>query len=157
MVNTRQVRERRALSFGSLDDILADVDALDGTRLRATGNWTPAQIVQHVTQLMDLSLDGFPASVPVPMRIFGRVFKRVALTRAMFRGIKFPPSLAPALEPPEDVAWEDAVDHLRRAVERSAGGRMTQPSPLFGPLSHEEWVKLHCRHAEMHFGFIMPE
>jgi len=157
MIDTKRVEERRTLSFGSLDDILADVNALDGRELRATGNWTPAQILHHVTQLIDVSIDGFPATVPLPMRVLGRMFKRFVLTRPLQRGIKFPSSLAPTLDPPDDVIWPDAVDHLRRTIERGTGGRMTQTSPLFGRMTHDDWVKLHCRHAEMHFGFIIPE
>ena len=34
------------------------------------------------------------------------------------------------------------------------GERMSKPSPVFGPMTHEEWEQLHCRHAELHFSFI---
>ncbi len=54
MIETKKVTDRRTLSFRSLDDIQADVEALDGSAIRTTGNWTAAQIVQHVTDVITL-------------------------------------------------------------------------------------------------------
>ncbi len=59
------------------------------------------------------------------------------------------------LGPDDDVTWEQAAACLRAALDRLDGGaRMTQPSPVFSDLAHEQWEQLHCRHAEMHFSFM---
>lgn len=159
MVRTRTVSERRTLSFSSMDDILRDVDALDSAATRhATGNWSPAEVVQHVAKLIEFSLDGFTFTMPWPIRAFGRLVRGSALRRPMKPGLKFPKSAAPALEPDPNIPWEVAVKRLRTAIGRiNAGERMTQPSPVLGDMSHEDWVKLHCRHSEMHLSFVHPE
>lgn len=46
---------------------------------------------------------------------------------------------------------------LRRQIQRVQDGeRFTQASPIFGKLSHEQWVNLHLKHAELHLGFLDP-
>ena len=57
----------------------------------------------------------------------------------------------------EDVTWEDAMKRLRTEVGRARdAGRMTRPSPILGRMSHNDWVRLPCRHAELHFSFMHP-
>lgn len=59
--------------------------------------------------------------------------------------------------PPDDVTLPEAVARMRRVIERvAAGERFARPSPLFGPLTHEEWVTLHLRHCELHYSFAYP-
>ena len=72
-VNTRTVPERRTVHFENLEQILADVESLDRSEhRRSLGNWTPAQIVEHVSIFIDASLDGFPDErLAAPLRWFG--------------------------------------------------------------------------------------
>ena len=92
---------------------------------------------------------------PLWMRPF-RLLKSSALRNTMRAGFKIPKSFA-SMAPDPDVSWDDALAHLRRAIERIDNGeRMTAVSPFLGPLTHEEWEKLNCRHAEMHFSFMHP-
>ncbi|MCA9290993.1 MAG: DUF1569 domain-containing protein [Phycisphaerales bacterium] len=153
-VNTKTAA-RRTLHFESLDDLLADVDAA-GDAPGSTGNWTAAQNVEHVSRLIGGSFDGFDAKGPLLIRLLLKVMRGSVLNRPMKPGIKLPANFT-AFVPPADVTWADATAHLRRLVERArAGEQMTHPSPILGAMSNEDWVKLHCRHAEMHFGFIQP-
>ncbi|MCL4210104.1 MAG: DUF1569 domain-containing protein [Phycisphaeraceae bacterium] len=154
-VRTNLVKDRRPLHFTWLGDLLADVQQFDGATVIATGNWTPAQIVQHVAKLIHLSIDGFQGLMaPFILRALGRLFKRHMLTRPLKPGITLPGRFD-LLLPDPDVTWDDAVSELWRAVDRvQQGERMEQPSPVLGPLTHEEWEQLHCRHAEMHFSFL---
>jgi hypothetical protein len=158
-VETKRFRDRRVLTFVDLDDVLADVERLDragGESIRASGNWTPAQIVQHVAKLIEFSMDGFPGRAPWYLRVPARLMKGRFLTKALPTGLKFPSGMS-FLAPEDDVTWPVAIQQLRTAVERAGGSRMTKPSPLLGPMSHEDWVALHCRHAEMHFSFMRVE
>jgi hypothetical protein len=34
---------------------------------------------------------------------------------------------------------------------------MTAANPSMGPLSHEQWVEVHLRHAELHLSFLVIE
>ncbi len=157
MIKTAKVSERRQLQFSSMQDILADVEYLDsGDPPRTTGNWTAAQIVQHVAKLIDYSIDGFPVpKAAIPMRILGRLMRNAAITKPLRPGIKFSKKFS-FLSPDREVAWDDAAQQLRQAIGRLDSDRMTKRSPIFGKLSPEQWEQLHCRHAEMHFSFMHP-
>ncbi len=157
MIKTAKVMERRQLQFSSMQDILADVEYLDsGDPPRTTGNWTAAQIVQHVAKLIDYSIDGFPVpKAALPLRIIGRFIRNAALTNPLRPGIKFSKKFS-FLAPDHEVAWDDAAQQFRQAIGRLDSDRMTKRSPIFGKLSHEQWEQLHCRHAEMHFSFMHP-
>jgi len=159
MIKTSKVIDRRTLRFGRMEDILKDVEALDaaqrnGGKIVATGNWTPAQIVWHVNAFIIASMDGFSFRAPLPFRILGKLIKNSALNKPLKPGIKAVGSMK-VMMPPADVKWDDAVTSLRKHIGRIAKGeKMRVPSPMFGELAHEEWIQLHCRHAEMHFGFM---
>ncbi len=159
-VNTKQVTKRRQLHFETIADILRDVEQLaavsseTGESICAEGNWTPAQIVEHVTFFVDGAIDGFSFQAPLVFRIMGKFLRNGILNKPMKPGIKLPANMRVVLPDPE-ATWDDAVAALRNAVGRvESGERMTQPSPLLGAMSREDWVKMNCRHAEMHFGFM---
>ncbi len=153
MIDTRKVSERRTLSFSSMKDILDDVTYLDsGDPPRTTGNWTAAQIVQHVGRLIAYSIDGFPGRAPLPLALLGRLVRKKAMARPLRPGLR----TFDFLKPDDHVSWEEAVEFLNRTIARLDRERMRKKSPIFGRLSHEEWVRLHCRHAEMHFSFMQP-
>ena len=160
MVDTKRVTERRDLHFDTLAEILRDVEELaavtseTGESICAEGNWTPAQIVEHVTFFVDGAIDGFSFQAPLILRIIVKFFRKGILTKPMKPGIKLPANMSVVLPDP-GTTWDDAVSSLRSAMGRiDAGERMTQPSPLLGAMAHEDWVNLHCRHAEMHFSFM---
>ena len=157
MVNTAKVTDRRELHFSTMADILADADYLAcGDPPRVTGNWTPGQIVAHVSAVIRCSFDGFPVpKASLAMRILGRLIKNMALNKPMRAGLKVPKEFATMI-PGADTPWDEAVDELRTQIGRLDTQRMTIPSPVLGKLSHEDWKKLHCRHAEMHFSFLQP-
>ena len=155
-IKTRKVTDRRELRFGRMKDLLRDVEQLAAQgEVAASGNWTPGQIVDHVTTLVDWSIDGFPdVKLSWPLRVIGGFMKDRALNRPMSPGFKVPGGLRQAVPAPS-ITWDEAVSHLRRTIHRiDEGLRMEQPSPLLGPLGHEQWEQLHCRHAEMHFSFL---
>ena len=157
MVDTAKVAERRELKFSCMKDILDEIEYLDsGDPPQATGNWTPGQIVEHVTKVIDYSIDGFPVrKASFWVRVLGRLVRKKALTDPMRSGIRFPARFA-FLEPDRAISWEEAVEHLERTIPRLDSERMNQRSPVLGKLSHEQWEQLHCRHAEMHFSFMQP-
>jgi hypothetical protein len=58
--------------------------------------------------------------------------------------------------PDEDVTWEQALSELRETIDKAKRDGMTHPSPVLGRMSNDDWVSLHCRHAELHFSFLHP-
>lgn len=162
MIKTNQVTNRRPLRFGRLDDIVRDLEVLNnrveaGGKVHASGNWTPGQVVDHVAKMIVFSLDGFPpdAKPTLLVRAILRMLKSSALIKPMKPGIRLKGKMAAALGPDPDVTWGQAMTRLRNVTERVRGGeRMTHSSPAFGAMAHEEWIQLHCRHAELHLSFL---
>jgi hypothetical protein len=69
-------------------------------------------------------------------------------------GFRNPPVLA-ALEPDPKVSLPQAVRYLLEHLQRiSSAERMTVPNPSMGPLSHEQWLEVHLRNAEIHLSFL---
>ena len=147
---------RRELHFNSLDDLVRDIQAFNGDEPASTGNWSAAQNVEHVAALIDASVDGLSFKVPLMVRMMVRLMRNRFLTKGLNPGIKLPADVPAALKPGPETRYADAIEHLSRAVERAKRQRMTTRSPVFGQLSHKQWVQLHCRHAELHFSFIKP-
>ena len=101
-------------------------------------------------------MDGIDLRVPFPIRIFGKLLKPRFLSKGLSPGIQNTGEFAKLLPDPA-VTWESALAGLRREIGRvEAGTRMTQPSPVMGKMTHDDWVRFHCRHAELHFSFMMP-
>lgn len=152
---TTNTAERRTLRFGSMDDLLADIEALDERgEVQSAGHWTAAQNVEHVARFIDASVDGTDAKASLALRLLGPFVKKSVLAKPMKPGFKLPTKLADQFVPPANVTWEDAVEHLRTIISRAKAEGMTGRSPVFGQLTHDEWVQMHCRHAELHFSFL---
>jgi len=165
MIKTGKVTDRRAIRFGRMEDILRDVHGLnrrveDGATLRGAGNWTPAQVVDHVAKSIGFSIDGFPADAtpPLPLRFIGRMLRTSVLLKPTKAGITLKGKVAAALAPEPNVTWGQAVTRMTNVMSRiQKGERMTASSPMFGRYSHEEWNQFHCRHAELHLSFVQPK
>lgn len=156
-VDRKTVQRRRALSFETLDDLVNDIDSLaEQGDVEALANWTPAQIVEHVSLFIDMSVHGRPdIKAPWLARVLGPRIKGRLLRRPFKPGFNLPSSLKP-FEPPDDVTWDEAVAHLRQAINEAKEKGMAKPSPVFGEMTEDEWRTLHCRHAELHFSFLRP-
>ncbi|MEM9296477.1 MAG: DUF1569 domain-containing protein [Planctomycetota bacterium] len=143
---------RRELRFESLADILADAEAMAEAHVTTLGGWTAAQNLDHVRRLIHISHAGADVTLPWFLRLFARMMKGRLLRSGMRPGLK----TVAYFQPPDDITVEDALAAFRQEVNAaSQPGAMRQPSPLLGKLSHAEWEQLHCRHAELHFGYVV--
>jgi hypothetical protein len=161
-IDTGRVPKRRAVRLQTVEDLQAEAErvaaAVAAGRVRALGNWSPAQVFWHVGRLIELSFDGFSWRYRRGPQWLTRPFRLLAwrwLIRLALRpGFRNPPEAA-ALEPPATVSWEEAAAYLRRQIERiPSGERMTQEAAVEGPYTHEQWLYIHLRHAELHLGFL---
>jgi len=159
-VNVKKA-DRRTLKFSNLDDLLADAEAVTrgGTHdAPATGNWSAAQNIYHVAFTIGMANRGSDIKIPLPMKFVGRTLKLLgAHAKSINPGINPPAKVAAAFAPPQDVAVDAAMQKLRDEIAYAKEHGMKFPSPLFGKLTHDQWVQMHCRHAELHFGFIQAE
>jgi hypothetical protein len=152
---------REALTFRVMSDLRNAVNRLDAARqqgqLAKSGNWSLDQCCQHLGKWIEFSFDGFPFRYPFRYRFFGRLVRLVSwqwlVHLALRPGFLNPPS-AKAVEPDSDISRGAGVSYLLQQLDRiDAGERMTQPSPVEGPISHEQWWYFHLRHAELHLSF----
>jgi hypothetical protein len=54
------------------------------------------------------------------------------------------------------ITAQEALEQLRKAVARLRAEKMTARHPVFGRITHDEWARLHLRHAELHLSFAVP-
>lgn len=145
----------RLLEFKTLDDILDDARRVAAhPDVAARGVWTPAQNIWHVGRIVLASVEGFPASVPLMLRLVGPFMKSRYTKRSFSPGIKMPASMAEHFEPDPGVTMPQGLAMIESAVAKRKDQGYIPASPLFGKLSATQWEQLHCRHAEMHFGLI---
>jgi len=153
-VDTRSVAGRRELSFGGLDEVLADATALVASpKVKTIGNWPFPQLLMHLASTINNSIDGFSSKAPLLIRIIGPLLKRGMLKNKMRPGIKLPPEAEKSAFPAAASA-DEALRQLRHAVSRCKCERMTAAHPAFGKMTHEQWQQLHLRHSELHLSFV---
>jgi Protein of unknown function (DUF1569) len=155
-IDTTRVENRRQLHFETIGDILADVDRLNQGKVKPLGNWSGGQILTHLAVVMNGSIEGTSFRFAWPLRLLGRLMKRRILSRGMTPGFQLKGRAAQGLIPPA-TSWEEGLHTFRQAVHRLQTETKREPSPFFGPMTREEWDQLHCRHAELHLSFLVPE
>ena len=150
------VEGRRTLQFNSLDEILAEVERLNQGKVRAIGNWSPGQVLKHLTVPMTWCLDGAQVTAPWYIRVFGWFVKNRFLTKPMPAGFALPKATEEYLVPGA-TTWEEGLQAIRAALARLKAESQRHPSPFLGVLTREQWDQLHCRHSELHLSFLIPE
>jgi hypothetical protein len=159
-VDTGKVAGRRKLRFESIDEMMAEVDRLvqaeKGGRLKRVGNWTLGQALGHLAVWAEYSYTGPPLKPPFFIKLIFRLRKRKSLYRPMRAGIRIP-GIKEGTLATEPMPLEAALPRFQRAIERLKTEAPTAPNVLFGPLTHDEWIAINLRHAELHLGYLIPE
>jgi len=156
-VNTKTVSGRRNISYKNFDDLLADAESLAGQEVTTVGNWSFAQIIDHVAIALDGSIDGVDMRAPWLMRVVAKLFlKKKFLNQTLTPGYQLPESAKAQFVPSESVSLEDALTHFRHAIGRCKSETQRAPNVLLGHLTREESDRFHLRHAEMHMSFVKP-
>lgn len=163
-VDTGRIKDRRVLRFADSAAMWADIDRLVGSEragtLRRTGNWTLGQCLGHLARWAELPYDGYPPELKPPwwLKLPMRMFKNKVLGQnsIMQAGIRIPgvPGGTVGTEPMETDA---AIARLRKAWARLEAAHPGIPNPLFGELTHEQWIRLNLGHAELHLSFFHPK
>lgn len=163
-VDTGRVKDRRQLRFADSAALWADIDRIveserTGT-LRRTGNWTVGQCLGHLARWAEMPYDGYPPELSPPwwlkplMQMFkGRVLGPKA---AMWAGIRIP-GVEGGTVGTEPMETHAAIARLRKAWARLEAAHPGIPNPLFGELTHQQWIRLNLGHAELHLSFFHPE
>jgi hypothetical protein len=152
---------RRTLRFNTIDDALADADSLATAeregRLQQFGNWTLGQSLGHLATWANFAFDGYPDAVraPLPVRLILRMLRNRILTNGMMPGVKLRGVPGGTLGT-DTLSTDEGLARFRAAMERLRANAPTMVNPVFGPLTHEQWIQLNLRHAELHLGFLAP-
>jgi hypothetical protein len=158
-IDTAKVAGVRPLHFDNIDACLAEVDRIVAAdqqgRLRTLGNWTAGQVLAHIAAWIEYGYHGYPlAPPPFFVRWILRWQVRKFLRGSMPRGVRIPRVQAGTygMDPMPTAA---AAERLKRAFGRLQAGEAAKfDSPAFGPMSHEDRIRLNLRHAELHLGFL---
>jgi hypothetical protein len=157
-INTSKV-QRRKLWFHSIEELLQELDRIEAAEksgtLKALGNWTPGQILSHVSAWIEYGWDGYPIGAP-PFFIkwLLKLMVRRQLRKGMPAGIKIP-GIDGGTKGQELMPTDAAIARLRKALHRLQNGELAvHDSPAFGPMSHEDRILLNLRHAELHLSFL---
>ena len=153
---------RRTLSFATLDEAVADAETLLAQGYDKTGQWSLGQCCGHLANWLGYAMDGFPKAPP-PIRLLMWTLRntlgpgaltRVLAAKAMRPGNPTAPQSVPAASG-DDRAGVEAYRAMVERAKRFAGTPL--PSPLFGPMDRDTWVKLNCVHAAHHLSFLVPK
>lgn len=154
--------QRRQLRFNDLDEVVRDAESLLANGYEKAGNWDLAQCCKHLAEWLRFPVEGFP-KMPLPLRpLFWMARKTVGRKKLLeYIGTgSFPagkPTMPQTVAPPGGDPRE-AVDALRTSVERlKAYGGPIVPSPLFGPMTKDEAVRMQLVHAAHHLSFLVPK
>jgi Protein of unknown function (DUF1569) len=158
--DTRPITHRRVLHFNDLNAALADADPLAAAhsqgKLRTLGAWTPGQIFGHLSAWVDYSFDGVPLKIPFFVRWMLRPMKNRMLYKPMRPGARIPRVSGGTLGR-EELSFDEGLDRFRRAFTRLKTESPRLPHLIFGPLTHDEWINQHLRHAELHLSFMRAD
>lgn len=158
-INTKTVTGRRVLAFQNVDDILADAEGLASAKgIHTLGNWSAGQLFAHIARVMSSAVDGTTHRAPWIFRQIGRYYmKGKFLKNGMTAGFKLPEKAQKEFYPSGAVPVEEGLQALKTAVNRFKTEKKLDASPFFGPMTEDEWTRLQCRHAELHFSFLKPD
>jgi hypothetical protein len=159
MINTKKVRDRRKLRFESVNDALRNASALAAAdargSLRALGNWTPGQTLGHLAFWASAPFDGYPdmPRPPIFVRALLPLLKKRFLNNGMPAGVYL--SGVPGGTFGIDVMpIDEGLAKMQFAFERLGKQAPTIPNKMFGRMSHDDWIRLNLRHAELHLSFF---
>ena len=160
-VNTATLANRRILHFDTIDQAIAEGERLAGAekaaKLHLIGNWSLGQIFDHLSSWVEHSYTGVPIKVPAPVRLVMKLtMKKKMLYQPMRPGSKIP-------RVPNGTLWFEAIPTDQGLARFKAGYTRLKsecpqmPNALFGPMTSDEWVNLHLRHAELHLGYGLTD
>ena len=136
----------------TLDDSLRWLDRVETAReVRTTGAWPMGAVLEHLSQSIEMSMDGFPQprSALFQNTAGNAAFAFFKWRGCMSHGLAEPIPGAPALGAGAD--WKPAAKRLRTAIQRFASYNGTlKPHFAYGALTKSEFVLAHQMHIANH-------
>jgi hypothetical protein len=136
----------------SLSDALRWLDKLDkASKLTMTGKWPVVAVLEHLSQSIEMSLDGFPQPKPALFQntVGSAAFAFFKWRGQMSHGLDEPIPGAAALTMQGD--WHPAAERLRAAISRFNGHTAAlKPHFAYGALSKADFALAHAFHIANH-------
>lgn len=156
MSPTAERTHRRSIAFTTLDEVRDDINTLASGSYVTIGQWSFAQILDHLASSLNNSIDGFPFKASWFVRWCVAPFvKNSILTKPMKPGFRLPKRFSSYL-PSDDCSMDEALPKVLAAIKRLETETPVADHPFFGKMASEEWMCLHLRHAELHLSFVVP-
>lgn len=159
-IETKHVKGRRSLHFASIEDALRDAQLLadaeaNGT-LKPLGNWTLGQTLGHIAGWINFALDGYPPDLRPPwfVKLILRAMKSKFM-KGMPAGVRIP-KVEAGTKNTEVLSTAEGLARYKTAWQRLGQTHPPHPNPIFGQMTHEEWITMNLRHAELHQSFFVP-
>ena len=154
--------QRRTLQFNDLDEVVRDAENLQARGYEKAGKWDLAQVCGHLAEWLRFPVEGFPKA-PAPIRAVFWVLRKTVGRKKLLTYIttgSFPagkPTM-PETVPPPGGDPREAIGKLTASVERlkEYAGTIV-PSPLFGPMTKDEAVRMQLVHCAHHLSFLVPK
>lgn len=154
--------QRRNLRFESLEAAIAEAESLvrleQQGKLTHIGQWTLGQALGHLATWANFPFDGYPPEVHAPwfIRMILRAMRGTILKKGMMAGVKVGKVPGGTLGT-EVIPAEEGLTRVKAAFARLQANVPVVSNPAFGKLTHEEWIQLNIRHAELHLSFQIPK
>ncbi|MCC9642849.1 DUF1569 domain-containing protein [Rhodopirellula sp. JC740] len=148
---------KRQLDFHSGEEVIAEIERLQGTQYDKLKNWNLTQICEHLDVIMRGGMEGFGFRMPKLLRatVLKWVFGRMLRQRKM--------SSAPTLDrlkpkSPGDAEDEQIIQRCIATIREASTfeGSMDQ-YPFLDDLTPEQWRQFMWIHAAHHLGFLLPK
>jgi hypothetical protein len=156
-ISTKEV-QRRSLKLDTIDQCVEELDRIEAAGANGTlevlGNWTPGQIMAHLSAWIEYGWDGYPMKGPP---FFVRWILKFAMKRMVKNGMSAGfsiPGVEGGTTGQDDMELIAGIARLKKALERLKTEPATHDSPALGKVSEEFRTQLNLRHAELHLGFL---
>lgn len=162
MIDTKHVQGRRELHFVNAQEALAEIQRLINAeragKLTKLGNWSLGTALNHMAEFIDYAYDGFPADLNPPwvMKLILKFMKGTFLKRPLPAGFRIP-GQAEGTKATQPVGLDEGAARCLASWNKLAAVTPTLIHPIFGKLTHQEWIAGHLRHAELHLSFYIPQ
>lgn len=151
---------RLHLEFPNLDAAMQRAEQLHREGYHSLGNWSLAQVCEHLSDWLEYMIDGYPAApLPIKAMLWGMrvtvgksILRKILATGQMQAG---GPTMKQTVHPQDDLDDATSLKRFHDTVERfKAHDGDYHASPIFGPLSAEEGLKLQLVHCAHHLSFL---
>ena len=136
---------------GDLNEMINRIESLPPNAERQWGTMTPGQMLAHCSEPFRQAFGEAKLKRSLPGYLFGGFAKKVVMGDKPFRhGLPTNKAFIFKDDKNFDLEKKKLLEDVRRFGEGKGNNLSTEPHPLFGKLTSEEWDKLFCKHLDHH-------